>query len=194
MLYLIPFAASILWAICYAYMEDGLQGMSIATMTFFTSLAGVFTALFIIPALGGEGVSIKPLLNKRLLFALIMVIITARLADYVVIYATQNISATYAAFAEVAYPVFIPIVIFLIFGHNQISTHTLIGGALVLAGIYTLFTGEYLKNRTQQREDLFIAAKIEKIEQSAHALRTTDIEHVSIPLDKVLAVKMGKDI
>ena len=89
MLYLIPFAASILWAVCYAYMEDGLQGMSIATMTFFTSLAGVFTALFIIPALGGEGVSVKPLFNKRLLFALIMVIITARLADYVVIYATQ---------------------------------------------------------------------------------------------------------
>lgn len=194
MLYLLPFTASILWAICYAYMEDGLQGMSIATMTFFTSLAGIFTALFIIPALGGESVNIKPLFNKRILFALIMVILTARLADYVVIYATQNISATYAAFAEVAYPVFIPIVIFVLFGQNQISTHTIIGGALVIAGIYTLFTGEFLKNRGQLPQEAYVAAKIERIEQNAYSLRSTDIEHLSIPLDVVLSAKIQKDI
>ena len=159
MLYLIPFMASILWAICYAYMDESLGSVSVATLTFVTSTAGVATALFIIPALGGSGVDLKPLLNKKILFAVIMVVLTARVADFIVVYSTQNISATYAAFAEVAYPVFIPVVIYFLFGKNDISTHTIIGGALVMAGIYTLFTGEFIKRNKAQEDASYEISK-----------------------------------
>ncbi len=127
-------------------MEEGLNSFSIATLTFCCGVAGIIVA-FLIPLLGGEAINFKPLLDKRVFILLVTIIITSALAGFMITYATKHLSATFVSMCEIAYPIFVPIMVYIFFGQNQISTHTILGGAFVIVGIYTLMTGEFLKER-----------------------------------------------
>lgn len=137
----LPIIAAVLWGVCYAFMEQGLNSISVATITFLFGVGSILVS-FCIPLFGGEAINFKPLLNKELFIILIVAVLSARIADVATTYAIQNVSATYAALGEISYPLFIPLIAFLAFGHNQLSAHTVIGGLIILTGVTILVYGQ----------------------------------------------------
>ena len=157
----LPVIAAILWGLCYAFMEQSLKSISVATITLFFGIGSIIASL-VIPLFGGSAINIKPLLNKESFLIILVVILSARIADVATTYAIQNVSATYAALGEISYPIFIPIFAYLIFSRNQFNLHTIIGGLIILIGVGILIYGQFNKQAQLKESETKTALHLSK--------------------------------
>ncbi len=119
-----------------------MQSLNVSTYLFLGSAAGVCMA-FILWAFKGEAVSFGFLSEKP--STLLMVLGTIILPGFgwiLSMYAVQNISPAYTAFAEISYPLFTLLFLFLLFGVKHFDGHVLAGGLLIMIGSFVMVYGQ----------------------------------------------------
>lgn len=138
-----PFIAAALYGLGYVLVERTMESINVFTYMVIGILATLI-ALVGIWYFKGEAFSFNiPEANKWPTFAIIFLAAMAPTLGWVfTVYAIKDISPLYTAFAEVSYPLFIPLFAFLLFGARHLQWQTLLGGALIMAGAAVLILGQ----------------------------------------------------
>ena len=134
-LYILPFVGAILWGIFYALAGESLKYISVATWCLLFGVASVIAAL-ILHYTTDQTINLAPLSDKRILIITAACVVTAKLADMTITYAMTNSPATFVAFGEALYPLFVPIFAYFFFGNKELTPQSLAGGVIMVIGMY----------------------------------------------------------
>ncbi len=134
-------SASVLWGISYVLFEQIYKKVSVVTALWITCLV-MFIVLLVVSYFNG---SLKPDLaalksSKKLIWLLAAGVGTTIIADVFIGLSIANKSATLAGLIEISYPLFIALFAYLLFKENQISTATVVGGLLIFAGAFVIYS------------------------------------------------------
>ncbi len=150
MIYFLPIIAAILWGICYALIEAGLKNISIPTLMFMFGTSALFAAI-LFHNFSTEKINFTPLIEPKLLIICLAAMLASALANIAIYQSVKIFGATYTAFGEVLYPIFVPIFIWLIFGNNNINISTIIGGIIIISGVYIMIYGQ-ISNKSEKKD------------------------------------------
>lgn len=142
----LPFLSAALYGLGYVLLDKLLKNIPIlafmlASSCIMTVAVGTM-AFFKLSPQDFSFVSDKKIL--LIFLATIFINITAWITTLL---ALQNTSASYVAFAEISYPLFTIFFLFLLFGENQFSWQSFIGGVLILAGSVVLVSSQVLATK-----------------------------------------------
>ena len=134
-------AAAILWGVSYALsdytLKNGVSGTAQLAICGF-----VLTPFYTLLAYhsGSLQTSIRALRgDNRLVFYFVMVAVCYACANMLTFWSIREKNATLSSMIEIAYPFFTAIFVWLIFGENQLTLNSTIGGALILSGIALIY-------------------------------------------------------
>lgn len=137
-LYFLPFLGAMLYGFNYAILGSVLKSMSISTFMFYNFfVSAVFTALIIWfdrANLNTTQITTEP----KVVGMLVMGIAAAWCAWMITTMVIKHVNPTYAAIGEIAYPVFVPLFAWMLFRDKQWDMATIVGGALVFAGLFVI--------------------------------------------------------
>lgn len=138
---ILPFIAAALYALDYVLIKSLTDKINMTTYYIVSLIICLFLAL-------GHGVITKERISLDvfksepvLLYLIIIAAIAGSIAWVMTTYTIKNISAHYAAFGEVSYPVFTLIFTYLLLGVRQFDLTSVIGGLLVVAGSSIMIYG-----------------------------------------------------
>jgi drug/metabolite transporter (DMT)-like permease len=137
----LPLLSAVLYGLAYALIDRalvGLNAISFLTLNLVTTLIIVLS----VHLMGLERIDLKITQDTSSFKYGLLASICGAIALIAAIYVMKNVNATYAAIGEVSYPLFVPIFAYLLFGTKDWSMSTLIGGALILLGVYILIIGK----------------------------------------------------
>jgi drug/metabolite transporter (DMT)-like permease len=129
----------------------GLNYMIIERVVAVTGLTTYYitgTLVFLVMAISHGIIKGEPLSfsfareNPGILLLLIFVSFSGGIAWLLTTYALKNISANYAAFGEISYPLFTVFFTWMFFGARQLDFTTIAGGLLIMAGSFVLVYGQ----------------------------------------------------
>lgn len=140
-----PIVAAILYGLGFSLMDRALQVTNVITFMLVDLLIAIPLILALIK-ISGEPLSWEFLNNKTDIAILVAAVAIPTIGWFLTAYTVKNISAGYAAFAEVSYPLFTIIFLFLIFGIRNFDWHLLLGGMLVVTGSFILVLGQLSKS------------------------------------------------
>ena len=142
---LFPILAAICYALAYIFSEQAMEKVSVSLLMLITMIINIpltLLIIFILHKFKGESISIDFWHDKPLLFYIIFTGIFGMAGYFFTLFAVQNTSASYAAFAEISYPLFTVLFLFLFFGVRHFDWSLLLGGGLVLLGSFVLIYGQ----------------------------------------------------
>ena len=151
---LLPILAGVFWAVCYTFMEQSLQNVSLATWYFVGGVVSILVSMFLLPKMTGESINLAPLFSKKIFIVLVIAVVSAKIADMSIAFALTKSPATFVAFGEISYVLFVPFVALLIFKDNQITSHTIGGGLVVFLGISILLFGQVKGKSTSNQLEM----------------------------------------
>lgn len=140
-------AVALLWAVSYVLIERSFTYINVTTVL----ILGIFSRILVVGFYAwffSEPFNLKPVLKLShqgqwspliILLLGLLATSTATLLTWIV---TKNVNATYAAVGEIAHPIFIPLLTWMIFREINVSLYTIIGGILVASGIGILIWGQ----------------------------------------------------
>lgn len=133
----LPFLSAALYGLSYVLLEKLLSSVSmlsymIASCFCMMVTVGIFA--FLRPDL----LSFSFVSDKKILLLFLISTFVGIAGWVTTLVGLQNTSASYVAFAEISYPLFTVLFLFLLFNEYQLTWHSLVGGALVLAGSIVL--------------------------------------------------------
>lgn len=137
----LPFLSAALYGLSYVLLDKILKEVPIVAFMLISSCILVITIgsfslykpdLFSISFMSDKKIAL-------IFFATIAINITAWITTLI---ALQNTSASYVAFAEISYPLFTILFLFLFFGENQFTWQSLLGGFLILVGSIVLVASQ----------------------------------------------------
>lgn len=136
----LPFLNSILYAVYYAFLQESYGRLSLSTLLLTNGL--LFIVLALIATLTRiDSIGFSELRDARMLsvfFGLIIISTVLQATHYI---ALKNTSATYMAFAEISYPLFVPLFTYFLFNRSELSSSILVGGGFILVGSYIIAAG-----------------------------------------------------
>jgi drug/metabolite transporter (DMT)-like permease len=136
----LPFINAILYALYYALLQETYGALSLATILLVNGLLFIATALAMwIFRL--DSLSLIALKEHRILVVFIGLIILSTILQATHYTALKNTSATYAAFAEIGYPLFVPLFTYFLFSRSELSSSIALGGGLILLGSVIIARG-----------------------------------------------------
>ena len=104
-----PVVAAILWGLSYSIYGQVLKTISVPTLMVYVALANIGSALAF-SAISGNKISLaSPFVSTETALLLLLVIISGASAWMIMLNVVKFVSPTYAAFGEIAYPLFVPI-------------------------------------------------------------------------------------
>ena len=136
----LPFINAIIYGLYYALLQETYGALSLATILFTNGLLFIVTAL-IIHLLSWENISLSPLKDPRVFWVFIAVIAVSTVLQATHYVALKNTSATYMAFAELSYPLFVPLFTYFLFSRADLSGSIALGGGLILLGSAIIVRG-----------------------------------------------------
>jgi drug/metabolite transporter (DMT)-like permease len=140
MWFLYAIAASILWGASYAMLDELLKKLSFATLILYSSVASVIFATCLGLAKNSFPADWAILKSGGAETKMLGVSILIYIAANVFIMSSINAkNATMAAMIEITYPLFTALFAWLLFRAVQVNAGTLIGGAMVLAGVACIY-------------------------------------------------------
>lgn len=139
-----PIAAAMFYGMAFALMERALQATNVVTYMVMSALV-TLPLITILALIKKEAVSFDFLSSKASLAIVIAAVIAPAFGWFLTAYAIKNTNAAYAAFAEVSYPLFTILFLFLFFGIKHFDWHLFTGGLLVIAGSFILILGQLSK-------------------------------------------------
>jgi drug/metabolite transporter (DMT)-like permease len=137
------FGAAIIWGINYAVAGRLLdRGMSPQTLFLIDMVFGALGMTALLSLTGKWQSTFSELQLPRSELALLAVaVITAMIAALLIFLSIQAKNATVASLIEVTYPFFTAFFAWMLFRQNTLNLATLIGGALILAGVVIIARG-----------------------------------------------------
>lgn len=138
---LLPIFAALFYGMAFALMERALQTVNVVTYM----LLGVIISLplvMVLAAVRHEHISFDFLTRWQDVLLVTAAVIAPALGWFLTAYTIKSIGGAYAAFAEVSYPLFTILFLFLFFGIKQFDWHLLVGGLMVVAGSSILVLGQ----------------------------------------------------
>ena len=133
----LPFLSAALYGLSYVLLEKLLQSVSMLTFMI-TSCFCMMITIGVFSAFRPDLISLDFAQDKKVLLMFAAAIIVGIAGWIGTLIGLQNTSATYVAFAEISYPIFTVLFLFLLFGEFQFTWHSLLGGILILAGSVVL--------------------------------------------------------
>jgi drug/metabolite transporter (DMT)-like permease len=88
-----------------------------------------------------DGLSFVALKDQKILVVFIGLIIVSTILQATHYTALKNTSATYMAFAEISYPLFVPLFTYFLFSRSELSSSIALGGGLILLGSIVIARG-----------------------------------------------------
>lgn len=138
---LFPILAAVCYGLAFAATERALTLTSASTYLLLSAIPGfIFVAGLI--AVKGEKLSWAFLENRGDVIIVAVAAIAPALGWLFTTYAIKNVNASYAAFAEISYPLFTLLFLFLFFGIKHFDWYVLVGGAFVMTGSFLLVFGQ----------------------------------------------------
>ena len=130
--------AAILWGLNYTLAERLLNSISPTTLLAFEMLVGTIS-FFIVSWFFNLKKDVALIsAEPSVLFLLIAEIVVVLLANLLIVYSIQAKNATVAGFVELIYPLFTILFTWLIFHENHVSLPVVIGGGLIMIGVYMI--------------------------------------------------------
>ena len=146
MLYIaFPIIAAMFYGLAYAAGEKALKLINISTYMLMGWILGIPILLFL-TKIKGEPISFEFAQNPKDLWFIVIAVIAPNLGWLFTLYAVQKTNASYTAFAEISYPLFTILFLFVLFGIKHFDWHLLIGGTFVMVGSFLLVLGQIGKN------------------------------------------------
>lgn len=136
----LPFLNAILYGLYYAFLQEMYGRLSLSTILLTNG------ALFILTAVTAkifrwDNISFGALREGSALWVFIGLVVLSTILTATHYIALKNTSATYMAFAEISYPLFVPLFTYLLFNRTELSSSLLLGGGLILVGSYVIARG-----------------------------------------------------
>lgn len=141
---LLPIFAAMFYGVAFALLDRALQVTNVVT---YLLLAAIIMLPMVIgvAAFRHEHISFD-FISRWQDLALVMAAVLAPAIGWILTsYTIQNIGGAYAAFAEVSYPLFTVMFLFLFFGVKQFDWHLIVGGLMIIAGSALLVFGQVSK-------------------------------------------------
>lgn len=129
----LPFLNAVLYGLYYALLQESYGALSLATILLTNGLLFIATAV-VMACAGLDSLSLSPLRNHKMLWVFVAVIVVSTILQATHYLALKNTSATYMAFAELSYPLFVPLFTYFLFSRYELTPSIGIGGALILVG------------------------------------------------------------
>ena len=136
-----PIFAAIFYGLAFAFTEKALKLTTISTYLAMNAVVTIIVAACLIKA-KGEGLSFEFLNNKPTASIVLTAVIAPSFGWLFTMFAIKTTSASYAAFAEISYPLFTVLFLFIFFGMRTIDWTTIIGGLLIMAGSFLMIWGK----------------------------------------------------
>ena len=124
--------AALAWGLAYTIDQKILADTSPAVLLFVSFIIGAILLLPAVLAQGGSLVSVLNLGKTRLLLILFSIGL-ATLANYLIFASIERVGASLASVFEIAYPFFVFLFSFFIFG-SEINASVIAGSLLIFAG------------------------------------------------------------
>lgn len=137
----LPFFNAILYGLYYVLLERNVQKLSMPTLW----LIGAFNYFVLVAVTTGfkiAEVDFSPLLDKKTLVLIVAAQFVSMSISVVMYLALRYTSATYLAFGELAYPLFVPLFAWLLFNTKELGWTTAFGGLLIIAGSFVIVYGK----------------------------------------------------
>ena len=140
-----PIVAAMFYGLAFAFTESALKLTNVATYMI-VSLGVLILTVFGLMYIKGEKADFAFAKNPADL-AIVLVAVTAPALGWLLTtYGIKNVNASFAAFAEISYPLFTILFLFLFFGQRAFDWTTLVGGLLILTGSSVLVLGQLAKS------------------------------------------------
>jgi drug/metabolite transporter (DMT)-like permease len=136
----LPFINAILYGLYYALLQETYGALSLATILLVNGTLFILTALAMF-LLRLDGLSFVALKDQKILVVFIGLIIVSTILQATHYTALKNTSATYMAFAEISYPLFVPLFTYFLFSRSELSSSIALGGGLILLGSIVIAWG-----------------------------------------------------
>jgi drug/metabolite transporter (DMT)-like permease len=140
MWFLYAVAASILWGMSYAMLDELLKKLSFASIILTSAVASVVFAAglgLVNKSFSADWEILKTTGRETKLLAISIVIYIA--ANLFIMASINAKNATMAAMIEISYPLFTALFAWMFFRSVQVTPGTLAGAALVLAGVACIY-------------------------------------------------------
>ncbi|MBL4803809.1 MAG: EamA family transporter [Alphaproteobacteria bacterium] len=138
---ILPIFAAMLYGLAFALMEKALQITNVVTYMLIGSAISIPLVLALVQ-IKKEPLDFGFLQNKMDALIVLLAVIAPAAGWFLTAYTIKNVNAGYAAFAEVSYPLFTIIFLFVLFGIKHFEWHLLLGGSLVMLGSFILVMGQ----------------------------------------------------
>ncbi len=133
-------AASVLWGVSYALLDELLKKLSFATLILYSSVASLIFALglgFARNSFSADWQILKSAGRETKMLGISIIIYIA--ANLFIMSSINAKNATMAAMIEITYPLFTALFAWMFFREVQVTAGTLVGAGLVLAGVACIY-------------------------------------------------------
>ncbi len=137
---LFALGASLLWGLTYVLNEQIYRKISVIGALTITALASFIVMLIVSYSSGilkRDWATITT--SRSLTYLIIAEVITFILAELLIGFSITAKSATLAGLIEISYPIFIALFAYILYRENQLNLPTIIGGALIFAGVFVIY-------------------------------------------------------
>jgi len=133
-------SAAVLWGLSYTMTEQVMKKLSALSVMFFCSLGGVIFALVAGLLLGSFKKDWQILKTAGAELKLLGVCVAVvMIANVFILLSIKAKNATMAGMVEITYPLFTALFAWVLFKEAQMTTGTLIGFALIVAGVACIY-------------------------------------------------------
>jgi drug/metabolite transporter (DMT)-like permease len=138
---IMPLFASVLWGLFYAMSGRFLHQYSFSSYLIFMGAIEVILGIaWMVSA--NEGTRLwQPFQTGTNGITFLLILAGGILATMITALVMKYVSPTYAAIGEISYPLFVPIFAYLLYRDRQWDMPTIMGGALIFAGLAVLIIG-----------------------------------------------------
>lgn len=145
----LPFLSAALYGLSYVLIEKLLHGVPALT---FLLCSMVVSSVFMMIVFGfiwtlnPESLSLEFLHDKKTAMLFIFTAVLGIVAWLTTLLSLQHNSASFVAFAEISYPVFTLLFLFILFGERHFTWQFMLGGAMILGGSIVLVMSQVAKS------------------------------------------------
>ncbi len=136
----LPFINAVLFGLLYALLQELYGAVSFSTILLTNGILYVLIAL-LSWLLGYGEISHLPLDSNKMVIIFVVQLIIMAVVQVTHFISLKNTSATYMAFAELGYPLFVPIFAYLLFSREELSRSIAVGGLFIFLGSIIIARG-----------------------------------------------------
>jgi drug/metabolite transporter (DMT)-like permease len=136
----LPFLNAILYGVYYVFLQEVFGKLSLSVILLTNGILFIVIAL-VARILAWDDLSFVALREPKIYWSFIALITLSTILQMTHYTALKNTSATYMAFAEISYPLFVPIFAYLLFSRQELSPSIALGGGLILIGSVIIARG-----------------------------------------------------